>query len=93
MAQQLDFLIFTDYQKNPFELEDFYFFLSNFDFCEPDFLAWIEHNKAPYVYFDFYVLLVKNFLNQQKNIADILAFLLRQDLRYQDGFIKLIKKN
>ncbi len=92
MAQQLDFLRFTDYQKNPFELEEFYFFLSNFDFCEPDFLAWIEHNKAPYVYFDFYVLLVKNFLNQQKNIADILAFLLRQDLRYQDGFIKLIKK-
>lgn len=92
MTQQLDFLRFTDYQKNPFELEDFYFFLSNFDFLEPDFLTWIEHNKAPYVYFDFYVLLVKNFLNQQKNIADILAFLLRQGLTYQDGFVQLIKK-
>lgn len=93
MTQQLDFLRFTDYKANPFELEDFYYFLSNFDCCEPDFLAWIEHNKAPYVYFDFYVLLVKNFLNQQKNIAEILAFILRKDFNHQGSFIDLIKKS
>lgn len=90
MTQQHDFLRFTDW-KNEFELEDFYKFLSEFDIHQPDFLTWIEQNQAPYIYFQFYSLLVKNYLNQQLNIADILTFILSHKPDSRGALISLIK--
>lgn len=90
MSSQQDFLRFTDY-KNNFELEEFKQFLATFDFQNPDFLTWIEHNQASYIYFQFYTLLVKNYFNQQQNIAKIFDFILAQK-NAKDYLITLIKE-
>ena len=91
MSLQQDFLRFTDW-KNEFSGEEFDQFLAEFDIHHPEFLQWIEQHQAPYAYFQFYVLLVKNYLNQQQNFAEILDFLFNQEQMYLGGFIQLIKK-
>lgn len=90
-TQQMDFLRFTDWKNNKFEMEDFQRFLSEFDIFQPDFLKWIEQNQASYVYFYFYCLLVKNYHNQQQDIPQILAFLLAQEPNARGAFISFIK--
>lgn len=90
MAQQQDFLRFTDW-KNEFEPEEFKQFLAEFDIDNPEFLAWIEQNTAPYAYFEFYSLLVKNYHCQQQHISKILDFLLKQTSSI-DAFISFIKE-
>lgn len=77
MAQQLDFLKFTEW-KHDFEYEDFIHFLSTFDIKRADFLDWIEQHQAQYYYFKFYAVLAQNYLSQQNKVMELIIFFVQQ---------------